>query len=112
MHMTGALALSALTEAQRGALGMLFLVLHDRGVLAVEIFWGLWLLPFGILVIRSGFLPRTLGVLLLAAGVAWAPDERDDAFGHDSRCRRTAGRRHGPLAGTSEYPHGRRSGPP
>jgi len=28
-------------------------------------FWGLWLLPFGYLVYRSGFLPRVLGVLLM-----------------------------------------------
>jgi hypothetical protein len=62
---------SALTAAQRDALGMLFLRLHTDGVLAVEIFFGLWLLPFGLLVIRSRFLPRVLGVLLLIAGVAY-----------------------------------------
>jgi hypothetical protein len=30
-----------------------------------EIFWGLWLFPFGVLVIKSGFLPRILGVWLV-----------------------------------------------
>src|SRR6266550_9071781 len=50
---------------------MLFLRLHTDGVLAVEIFWGLWLLPFGLLVIRSNFLPRPLGILLIIAGVAY-----------------------------------------
>jgi hypothetical protein len=30
------------------------------------VFWSLWLVPFGVLVMRSGFLPRVLGVLLLA----------------------------------------------
>jgi len=34
-----------------------------------QIFWGLWLFPFGALVIRSGFIPRFLGVLLIIAGV-------------------------------------------
>lgn len=29
-------------------------------------FWGLWLLPFGYLVFRSGFLPRILGLCLMA----------------------------------------------
>jgi len=29
------------------------------------VFWGLWLLPFGMLVMRSRFLPRILGVLLI-----------------------------------------------
>ena len=34
-------------------------------------FWGLWLLPFGRLVMKSGFLPRILGVLLMVAGFAY-----------------------------------------
>ncbi len=36
----------------------------------VTLFCGLWLFPFGLLVIRSGFLPRILGVLLIANGFA------------------------------------------
>jgi hypothetical protein len=36
-----------------------------------SIFWGLWLFPFGMLVIRSGFIPRILGVLLMIAGSAY-----------------------------------------
>jgi hypothetical protein len=69
--LTGAPEVSALTGPQRDALGILFLRLHTHGVLAVEIFWGLWLLPFGLLVIRSRFLPRVLGILLIIAGVAY-----------------------------------------
>jgi hypothetical protein len=30
------------------------------------VFWGLWLLPFGYLVYKSGFLPKILGILLMA----------------------------------------------
>jgi uncharacterized membrane protein len=30
-----------------------------------ELFWGLWLFPFGLLVFRSGFLPRFIGVWLM-----------------------------------------------
>lgn len=71
MLLSGAPELSALTGAQRDALAMLFLQLHNHGVLAVEIFWGLWLLPFGWLVFRSRFLPRVLGILLMIAGVAY-----------------------------------------
>jgi len=44
---------------------MLFLRLHHGGVVANEIFWGLWLFPFGLLVYRSRFLPRILGVWLI-----------------------------------------------
>lgn len=62
---------AAFTASQREALAGLFLRLHDRGVMAEEIFWGLWLFPFGMLVIRSRFLPRALGVLLLVAGSAY-----------------------------------------
>lgn len=35
--------------------------------LANEIFWGLWLIPFGLLVYRSRFPPRILGVWLIIA---------------------------------------------
>jgi hypothetical protein len=46
---------------------MLFLRLHDYGVFANEIFWGLWLFPFGLLVWSSGFIPRILGLFLFVA---------------------------------------------
>jgi hypothetical protein len=69
--LTGAPGVAALASAQREALGMLFLRLHTHGVLAVEIFWGLWLVPFGLLVMKSRFLPRVLGILLVIAGVAY-----------------------------------------
>lgn len=36
-----------------------------RAMMFAWTFWGLWLLPFGYLVYRSGFLPRFLGVLLM-----------------------------------------------
>ena len=44
---------------------MLFLNLHNYGFGVAEIFWGLWLFPLGLLVYRSGFFPRILGVLLM-----------------------------------------------
>lgn len=56
---------------QLEALGMLLLRMHVHGVYAVEVFWGLWLVPLGLLVFRSRFLPRTLGVLVIVAGVAY-----------------------------------------
>lgn len=34
-------------------------------------FWGLWLIPLGILVYRSGFIPRVFGVLLILGGMAY-----------------------------------------
>ncbi len=38
---------------------------YSNGIKLVQIFWGLWLLPFGYLVYRSGFLPRILGIFLM-----------------------------------------------
>jgi len=57
--------LSVFDTAQLNALGMLFLRLHSHGIFIDEIFWGVWLFPFGWLVFRSGFLPRVIGVWLM-----------------------------------------------
>src|SRR5271169_247025 len=67
----GADFLSAFDKPQRDALAMLFIKLHGQGIGVAEIFWGLWLFPLGLLVFRSRFLPRFLGVWLALAGVAW-----------------------------------------
>ena len=57
--------LTVFDKPQRDALGMLFIRLHNQGIFIDEIFWGLWLFPFGLLVFRSGFLPRFIGVWLM-----------------------------------------------
>jgi hypothetical protein len=68
----GADFLSIFEKPQRDALATLFLNLHFHGYVVNEIFWGLWLLPLALLVYRSRFLPRFLGVWLALAGFAWA----------------------------------------
>jgi len=68
---SGADFLSVFDKAQLDALAYLFMRLHGRELLVAEIFWGLWLFPFGILVIRSGFIPRVLGVLLIIAAFGY-----------------------------------------
>jgi hypothetical protein len=50
---------------------LLFLDLHGHGFGVAEVFWGLWLFPLALLVYRSRFLPRFLGVWLAIAGLAW-----------------------------------------
>ena len=67
----GATFLSVFTKPQRDALAMVFLRLHGYGFVVAAIFWGLWLLPFGVLVYRSGFIPRILGVWLIVNGFAY-----------------------------------------
>ena len=63
--------LSVFEKPQRDALAMLFLRIHAQGILAAELFWGLWLFPLAILVYRSRFLPRFLGVWLALNGLAY-----------------------------------------
>jgi hypothetical protein len=65
IFLKGADFLSVFTRPQLDALALVFLRLHSHGFLVAAIFWGLWLFPFGLLVYRSGFLPRILGVLLM-----------------------------------------------
>ena len=80
---------AVLTDRQRQALALLFLQLHAQGTAINEMLWGLWLLPFGLLIARSRFIPRFLGIWLLLDGVAWmvlsmvallAPSYNDLAF--------------------------------
>ena len=44
------------------------------GFLIAQMFFGLWLLPLGYLVVRSGYVPRVLGVLLALGGVGYLVD--------------------------------------
>jgi Domain of unknown function (DUF4386) len=63
--------LAVFDKAQREALGMLFIRLHSHGHFINEMFWGLWLFPFGLLVFRSGFLPWILGLWLMFSCFGW-----------------------------------------
>jgi uncharacterized protein DUF4386 len=71
------------------AVGMLLIRMHGQANGINQMFWGLWLLPFGWLVVRSRFLPRWLGYWLLLDGIAWvvlsttwflAPNHTDTLF--------------------------------
>jgi Domain of unknown function (DUF4386) len=64
-------ALSGFGASQINALAMLFLELSSNVRSVNAIFFGLWLLPFGVLVIKSGFIPRFLGLLLIIAGFSY-----------------------------------------
>jgi hypothetical protein len=67
----GADFLSIFDKPQRESLAMLFLNLHGRGFVVCEIFWGLWLFPLALLIYKSRFLPRFLGVWLALTSFAW-----------------------------------------
>jgi hypothetical protein len=63
--------LAAFEQPQREALAALFLRLHGMMISCAEMFWGLWLFPLALLVIRSRFLPRFLGYWLILNGFAY-----------------------------------------
>ena len=63
--------LSAFNTGQLDVLAYIFMRLHGRTTLVAEIFWGLWLFPFGFLVIQSRFIPRALGYLLFVAALGY-----------------------------------------
>jgi hypothetical protein len=67
----GADFLSVFEKPHREALAMLFIRLHHQEIVAAEILWGLWLFPLAMLVYRSRFLPRFLGVWLIINGFAY-----------------------------------------
>jgi len=69
--LSGADYLKAYLPDQLQALAYLLLGLHDQGLLIAHIFFGLWLLPMGYLVFKSGFIPKFVGVLLVVAGVGY-----------------------------------------
>ena len=57
--------------AGSNALALLLLDLHHYGILNASIFFGLWLVPLGLLVYKSGMFPKALGVLLVVGGVCY-----------------------------------------
>lgn len=77
-HRLDLLALSAapavLTPPVTAGLAWQAVTGEANGILVSKIFWGLWLVPFGVLVLRSSLLPRLLGVLLVIGGVSYVFD--------------------------------------
>ncbi len=64
-------ASSGFSQSQLDSLVMLSLDLHSQGLVVDAIFWGLWLVPFGFLIHKSGFIPRILGILVGINGITW-----------------------------------------
>ena len=59
----------ALTGPQLNALGLLSVSTYRVGFVVAQLFFSAWLFPLGWLVLRSRFLPRFLGWLLVIDGV-------------------------------------------
>jgi hypothetical protein len=65
-------AMTTVLDPGRVAAGVtFFLRLHNYGLVINQIFWGLWLFPIGVLIVRSGFIPRWLAYPLFLAGAGY-----------------------------------------
>jgi hypothetical protein len=74
---------------QRQDLAMTFLKINEYSVLALVLFYGLWLFPLAILVYQSVFIPRFFGIWLILNGIVYVllsfvgivlPEYRDTVF--------------------------------
>jgi Domain of unknown function (DUF4386) len=65
---------AATSQDDAGASALLFLNLHSYGYLVAGIFFGLWLLPLGYLLFRSGYTPRALGTLVMVGSLGYVAD--------------------------------------
>lgn len=63
--------LAAFDKAQLDALALLFMRLHAQGLQLAAVFWGLWLLPLGLLALRCGFIPKVFGWLVIASSLGY-----------------------------------------
>lgn len=57
--------MSTFNSSQRQSLAMLFYNLYQHGYMIGQIFFSLWVLPLGVLIYKSGFIPRILGILFI-----------------------------------------------
>ena len=61
----------AFAPEQLNALAMTFLRVNNFGIGLMEIFTALYMFSFGLLIIRSGYMPRILGILLMIGACAF-----------------------------------------
>lgn len=66
--------MTSMEQIQKQELAMSKLQIYQDGVVLIGVFWGLWLIPFGQLVYKSGFIPKILGVFLIVGGLSYLLD--------------------------------------
>jgi hypothetical protein len=71
---TGAVDMASLGTVSSNAVVLLLLDAQHYGLLIAQIFFGLWLAPLGYLVYKSGWFPKTLGIVLIAACASYLLD--------------------------------------
>ena len=63
--------LNSLTSIERADYVYFLLKLHDKTLGLLEAFWGLWLIPLGLLIYHSGIIPKIIAFLVIAGGVVY-----------------------------------------
>ena len=63
--------LNVFAQEQLNAMAMIFLRLNNFGQGLVELFWAPYLFAFGLLIIKSKYIPKILGVLLVISAVGF-----------------------------------------
>lgn len=66
--------MAAFGEAEANALVLLLLAIQHYGILAAQVFFGLWLAPLGYLAYRSRLFPKALGIILIEATACYLTD--------------------------------------
>lgn len=66
--------LSSMSPLPRHEFSILFLNVYNHTVSIGQVFWGLWLLPFGVLIQRSKLLPKAIGYLAIIGGSGYLID--------------------------------------
>jgi hypothetical protein len=66
--------LKSISPSQQHDFTVLFLNIYNNTVSIAQVFWGLWLFPFGFLVYSSKFIPRVFGIFLVLGGVGYLID--------------------------------------
>jgi len=64
--------LKVFSPEQLNAMSMIFLRLNNSGQGLLEIFWTPYFFSFGLLIIKSRFAPKILGILLMIMSVGYA----------------------------------------
>ena len=72
--LTDPLLVRAFSAEQLHAMARASLESYRQGILLASVFWGLWLLPLGWLIIQSKYAPRVLGILLMIGGLGYLVD--------------------------------------
>lgn len=74
MFVGGADFLQVFDSDQLNSFALVFLNLYEVGISVVSVFWGLWLFPFGMLIIKSKFIPKIIGIFLVVGCFAYIID--------------------------------------